>query len=62
MIHCALVLVDFEVTLKFQLLENFMHKDLIPYIEANNVQIFEAPLVEACRYDQIFAFDFTYIR
>lgn len=39
-----------------------MHKDLMPYAEANLVQIFEAPHVEAYGYNQIFIFDFTYMQ
>lgn len=54
-------LVDLEATPMFELLEDSMHKDLIPYVEANLVSIFEAPYVETWGNDQIFAYDFIYV-
>ena len=54
----ALVPVDFETNLRFELLEYSIPKELILCSEeANYVQILEATQVGTYRYDQILAFD-----
>ena len=55
-----LLLVDFEATPKFELLEDSIYKELNPCLEeANCAQILKATQVRMCECDQIFIFDFT---